>query len=170
MRETLPVTPQRPPPATFKHRLRVRYAECDAMGVAHHAGYAIWLEEARTEMLRESGVSYADLERSGVFLVVTRLETRFKRPIRYDDVVEIRVEAEPVGRARLRHAYEISLVERAGGAPHAASDPSVPHDGVCARAETELACVEATGRPTPMPAWLLGRERGPDVTRGGAHG
>ncbi|MFO0084137.1 MAG: acyl-CoA thioesterase, partial [Phycisphaerales bacterium] len=51
-------------------RVRVRYCECDPMNVAHHAAFIPWLELARTELLRTSGVSYAHLEAAGVFLVV----------------------------------------------------------------------------------------------------
>jgi acyl-CoA thioester hydrolase len=59
------------------------------MGVVHHAAYAPWLEIGRTELLRDCGVSYADMERAGVFLVVTHLSCRFRRPVFYDDVVEV---------------------------------------------------------------------------------
>lgn len=125
------------------------------MGVAHHASYAPWLEEARTEMLRVSGVSYAEMEASGTFLVVTRMEIKYRRPIRYDDVLEVRVEAAALGRTRLRHEYKLALIERGGKAPDRA-DPATPVDGVCAIATTELACVDKTGRPGPMPGWLIG--------------
>ena len=52
----------------FRHQLRVRYAETDAGGVAHHSSYVAWLEEARTEWMRQRGRSYADVEASGFFL------------------------------------------------------------------------------------------------------
>src|SRR5262245_38934795 len=49
------------------HRIeiRVRYPECDPMGVAHHAAYPVWLEIGRTELLRQGGVSYQQLEAEG---------------------------------------------------------------------------------------------------------
>ena len=49
---------------TFKHtaRIDVRYAETDQMGIVHHAVYAVWFEQARTEYFREAGASYADME------------------------------------------------------------------------------------------------------------
>lgn len=143
-------------PAEGATRIRVRYAECDPMNVAHHASFAPWLEIARTELLRDAGASYASMEAAGVFLVVTRLEIKYRRPVRYDDLIEVRVVAEPKGALRIRHTYEIALVERGGGAPDT-SDPSVPADGVCAVAETELACVDGAGKPRLLPAWLGGR-------------
>lgn len=135
--------------------LRVRYVECDPMNVVHHASYIPWMEMGRTELLREAGVSYAALEQAGVFLVVTKLDVKYRRPIIYDDVVEIRTRAHASGRIKIRHSYEIVLVERMGATPDAASDPRVPHDGVCAVATTEIACVNGQGRPVPLPAWLV---------------
>lgn len=145
-----------PPPVLYAHRVRVRYAECDPMRVAHHGSYAAWLEEARTEMLRVSGVSYAAMEEAGQFLVITRLEIMYRRPIRYDDVIEIEVSAAAQGRTRLRHGYSLRLMERGGAAPDPATDRAVPLDGVCAVGTTELACVGGDGRPRAMPAWLVG--------------
>jgi len=125
------------------------------MNVAHHASYAPWLEMGRTELLRGAGATYAQLEAGGVFLVVTKLEMRFRRPIKYDDIVEIRTRVTGGGRVKIRHEYEVALIERNGAAPDPSTDPSVPHDGVCAVAMTELACVDRDGKPTQLPEWLI---------------
>lgn len=135
-------------------RVRVRYCECDPMGVAHHASYAPWLEMGRTELLREQGQSYKALEAAGVFLVITKLEIRYRRPVLYDDVVEIRTRVAGGSRIKIRHEYEVALAERDGGAPDPA-DPRTPTDGVCAIGATELACVNGAGRPGPLPEWLV---------------
>ena len=127
------------------------------MGVAHHASYAPWLEIARTELLRDAGMTYAAMEAAGVFLVVTRMEIKYRRPIRYDDVLEVRVVAEPKGAVRIRHEYEVVRVER-GGRGAARGGKVVARDGECAVAETELACVDGSGRPRGLPAWLSGRD------------
>ncbi|MEY5033287.1 MAG: Acyl-CoA thioester hydrolase YbgC, partial [Planctomycetota bacterium] len=78
MPRTLPS--DRPPVAVHSIEVRVRYPECDPMGVVHHAVYPIWFEMGRTEMLRAAGGSYRDMEAAGVFLAVVRLEVRFRRP------------------------------------------------------------------------------------------
>lgn len=128
-------------------RVRVRYCECDPMNVAHHASYVPWLELARTELLRERGLSYAELERRGVLLMVIRLDLRFRRPVLYDDVVEIETTVEHVGRARLRHRYRVAVVERLG---EPVEDPAP-----AAEAEVELACCsKSDGRPMPLPEGL----------------
>ncbi len=144
------------PPATGSTRLRVRYVECDPMGVAHHSSYLPWMEMGRTELLREVGESYAALEEAGVFLVVTKLEVKYRRPIKYDDVIELRTSVSGATKVKLMHSYELVLVERGGATPDQSQDPSVPVDGVCAIASTELACVGADGRPQALPGWLIG--------------
>ncbi len=142
------------PPTSGTHQLRVRYVECDPMGVVHHSSYLPWMEIGRTELLREVGESYATLEASGVFMVVTKAEIKYRRPLRYDDVIEIRTKVDKASKVKLHHSYEIVLIERGGSAPDLA-DPAVPADGVCAVATTELACVGSDGRPKVMPMWLV---------------
>ena len=135
-------------------QIRVRYAECDPMGVAHHASYAPWLEIARTELLRDSGQTYESLERAGLFLVVTKMEIRYRRPVRYDDVIEVRTRVEGGSRVRIQHQYEIAVLERAGAAPDPA-DPAIGPGGVVAVASTTLACVGPDARPRELPDWLV---------------
>jgi acyl-CoA thioester hydrolase len=146
--------PAAPSPLSASMRLRVRYCECDPARVAHHAAYAPWLEMARTEILRCAGVTYADLEASGFFFVVTRLEIRYRRPIMYDDVIDVHARLADPGparsRVRLAHAYEITLIERGDRDP----ERPLPSDGVLATARTELAGVDRTGRLRQIPDWL----------------
>ena len=54
----------------FESRLRVRYAETDQMGVVYYANYLVWFEVGRTDLLRESGGSYRELEKDGIGLPV----------------------------------------------------------------------------------------------------
>ncbi|MEL7472335.1 MAG: thioesterase family protein [Planctomycetota bacterium] len=141
-------------PTSGSIRVRVRYCECDPMGVAHHASYAPWMEMARTELLRTGGVTYAQLEREGVFLVVTKLEVRYRRPIRYDDEVEIRCRVVGGGggsKVKVRHEYELVLV----GAGDGNDARLVDRGGQCSVATTELACVTGEGRVRELPHWLI---------------
>lgn len=87
--------------------LRVRFAETDQMGVAHHAAYAVWLEAARVEWLRDLGLSYRDLDAQGVSLAVTGLEVRYRRALRFDDRLRIEVVLEEARSRRLRFGYRI---------------------------------------------------------------
>lgn len=116
------------------------------MGVVHHAAYAPWLELGRTEALRECGVTYGDMERAGVFLVVARMEISYRRPILYDDLVEVRTRIRAGTRVKIEHEYELIVVERAG-APVSTGEPVT-------FASTTLVCVARNGRPQPLPDWL----------------
>ena len=70
--------------------VRVRYAETDQMGVVYHANYLIWCEIGRTDLIRQLGTSYAELERSGVGLAVIDASVRYHSAARYDDLILIR--------------------------------------------------------------------------------
>jgi acyl-CoA thioester hydrolase len=87
--------------------LRVRYAETDQMGVAHHSSYFVWMEAARTELLRECGLSYRELEERGYLLPVHEAHCRFKKSVRYDDLICIDSWLERIGGASLRIEYRI---------------------------------------------------------------
>jgi acyl-CoA thioester hydrolase len=119
--------------------IRVRYAECDAMGYFHHARYWEYFEQARTELLRTNGFRYRDLEAAGCFFVVYKADIRYILPIRYDDLVRVTVRVARITRTRVDHTYAI---ERDGRQTCEAS--------------TTLACVGRDGRPQLMPAALWG--------------
>lgn len=144
--------PDRLPDRAGTVEIRVRYSECDPMGVAHHASYAPWLEIARTELLRNTGVSYADMERAGVFLVITRLEVNYKRPILYDDLIEVRTKVAGGSRVKIEHDYELA-VTRDGG--HGRSPQTTRTIGeVVTTARTTLVCIGKDGRVQALPEWL----------------
>ena len=120
--------------------IRVRYAECDPMGVAHHTAYPVWFEIGRTELLRASGDTYACLEQDGVLLVVVKLEVNYKRPARYDDVLQLDTTLESCGHVKITHSYEL----RRGSE-------------LLATAKTVLACVDRDGTPREVPASIQQR-------------
>ncbi len=94
-------------PRVVETELRVRYAETDAMGVAHHANYFVWFEAGRTEYTRAAGLPYREVEAGGVRLVVIEAHCHFHRPARYDDVVVVRTSVRDVSKATLTFAYEV---------------------------------------------------------------
>ena len=69
--------------------LRVRYAETDRMGVVYHANYLAWCEVGRTDYVRAAGMSYREMEESGIGLAVIDATMRFHAGARYDDVVRV---------------------------------------------------------------------------------
>ncbi len=119
--------------------IRVRYAECDPMGLLHHSKYFEYFEMGRTELLRASGFRYRDLEAAGVLFVVAKVECRFRRPAQYDDALKLQVKITRQSTARIDHEYKLY------------------RDGLLlCEASTILACVNRDGQPIPIPEELGG--------------
>lgn len=91
---------------------RVNYSEIDQMGVVYHARYLVWLDVARTEYLRQRGMSYRELEARGFRMVVGEVTLRYLRPAHYDDEIRVRCWVREVASRRVTFAY---VVERADG-------------------------------------------------------
>src|SRR5262245_12998271 len=87
--------------------VRVRYAETDRMGLLHHANYLVYFEQGRVELLRSNGYSYKDLEDQGYLLVLTKLEVRYHRPARYDELLTLRTSVVRTTMVRIDHRYEL---------------------------------------------------------------
>ncbi len=89
----------------FVYSRKVHYHETDQMGVVHHANYPKWMEEARVAFLDQLGVSYRAMEAAGVFSPVVSLSVEYKRPARFDDEVEVRLEIAKYTGVRLEVGY-----------------------------------------------------------------
>lgn len=129
------------PHASCRIEIRVRYAETDAMGYLHHANYFVYFEQGRTELLRQNGVRYRDMEARGVFYVVARLECRFRAPAHYDDLLTLTTTTERQTPLRVEHSYRL---ERDGR--------------LLAEAHSTLVCVGADGHPRSLPDDLLAQQ------------
>jgi acyl-CoA thioester hydrolase len=90
---------------------RVNYSETDQMGFVYHANYLIWMDIARTEHLRERGVSYKELEEQGVLLTVTEAHVRYRQPARYDDLVRVRCWVRDLASRRVTFGYAVERAE-----------------------------------------------------------
>jgi acyl-CoA thioester hydrolase len=125
--------------APYLHRLRVRYAETDQMGVVHHGSYVLYLEEARTRMMADDGLSYAALERTGIGLAVRRVGLRYRLPAYFEDRLVIVTRVERVRAASVLIAYEVRRdADETGAAGELVADGS-----------SELACVDLRQKPAP---------------------
>lgn len=91
--------------------VRVNYSETDQMGVVYHARYLVWLDIARTEHLRRSGMSYRELEASGLRLAVSDVAIRYRQPARYDDPVRIRCWVREVASRKVEFGYAVEHAE-----------------------------------------------------------
>lgn len=87
--------------------LRVRYGETDAMGVVYYGNYALYLEQGRTEWLRDLGYTYKGLEDSGVMLPVVQLKVDYKHSARYDELIRVTTRLKEIPTAKIIFLYEV---------------------------------------------------------------
>jgi acyl-CoA thioester hydrolase len=98
-------------PSISETTVRVNYSETDQMGVVYHARYLVWLDVARCEHLRRSGMSYRELEQAGLRLAVSELAIRYRQPARYDDIIRIRCWVREVASRRVDFGYAVEHAE-----------------------------------------------------------
>ena len=122
----------------FATDVKVRFAETDAQGIAHHAVYLVWFEHARVEYLARFDGGYPALRERGVEALTTAAEIRYRAAARFADVLTVHARCVDLRGARFRFEY---AVERSG---ETIADGSTQH-----------ACVDAASmRPTRVPDWL----------------
>jgi acyl-CoA thioester hydrolase len=124
------------PPGISEIRVRVNYSETDQMGVVYHARYLVWLDIARTEHLRLSGMSYRDLEVAGLRLAVAEVALRYRQSARFDDLVRVRCWVRDLASRRVEFGYAVEHAD----------------DGrLLVTAVTALFALDAAMRPTRLP-------------------
>jgi acyl-CoA thioester hydrolase len=110
------------------------------MGVVHHTHYLIWFEVGRTELMRERGRTYADMERSGTFMPVVEATCRYRAPSRYDEEIEVETVVSAASRVRVEFSYRVTR----------------PSDGtLLATGRTLHAATDSQGLPRRMPREIL---------------
>ncbi len=88
-------------------KIRVIYADTDAMGIVYHTNYIRWFEVGRTELFRDMGILYTEVEAAGFNLPMTQVYCHYLLPTRYDDLVMVETEIEYMKRASMKFAYLI---------------------------------------------------------------
>ncbi len=121
----------------FAHRLRVRFAETDAMGIVHHSRYLPMMEEARVAYLRHIGHPYQEIRDEGIEMNVLEAWVKYRRPLLFDDLVDVHVQLTSAERASFQMGYLLTV------------DDEVRATGVTAHG-----AVTPDRRPTRLPAWL----------------
>jgi len=111
---------------------RVRYGEVDRGNRVHHSVYLVYFEMGRTELLRERGLAYADMERQGRFVAVAEADVRYRGAAGYDDELVIETQVREVRGARVVFANRILRAD---------------DDVVVAEATITGALIDASGRP-----------------------
>lgn len=123
---------------TSRTQITVRYAETDMMGIVYHANYLPWFEVARTQLLREQGFPYRQLETDGYRIPVLEVSAKYLRPALYDDTLTITATIREKPLLRIRIDYEVRRGEE-----------------LLATGQSAHAFCDLQGRPTrPPPAFV----------------
>ena len=125
----------------FVWQVRVYFEDTDAGGVVYHARYLHFFERARTEMLRDMGMSQTDLrEKYGLIWVVLEISVKYKKAARLDD--ELLVSAELTWVKGVRQGFRQEITRKSDGV-------------VVATAELSAVMLHADSlKPARMPAWI----------------
>ncbi len=121
--------------------IRVRYAETDQMGVAYYANYLVWFEVGRSELCRERGFRYSDLETMGYKLVVTDVHCRYRSSARYDETVIVRTRLMDAKKRMITFGYQVLRKDQG--------------EEVIAEGETQHICVDSNGKTKSLPGKFL---------------
>lgn len=126
------------PMTTHRQAIRVYFEDTDAAGIVYYANYLKFAERARTDMLRDVGISHAEMmKRDGLVLVVRRCEIDYRKPAKLDDMLTIETEVGKLGGA------SVDLLQR------------VLRDGeVLAELKVLVVCVGKDGRPHRIPDYV----------------
>ncbi|WP_457600545.1 acyl-CoA thioesterase [Hydrogenivirga sp.] len=89
------------------YRRRVQFYDTDAQGIVHHSNYFRYFEEARGEFLRELGLPYSEVRKQGYEVVLLEACCNFKKPLYYDEVVEIELLLEEMDRFTFTFVYNV---------------------------------------------------------------
>lgn len=132
----------------FIHNHRVGYAETDKMQFLHHSNYARIYENARWELFRSKGISYASIEELGIMMPVIKMDTTYIKPAFYDDNLKIKVEIGELTPVKVRFDY--TIVNQ--------------NNETINKAQIQLAFMNSkSGRPTRTPEFILEKFKEPEM-------
>jgi acyl-CoA thioester hydrolase len=122
----------------FSTDVRIRFAETDAQGIAHHASFVVWLEVARVAYLERNAGGYRAIRERGIEALTTEVHLHYHRAAYFDETITIWTRCTDLRGARFSYEYRL---ERDGE--------------LVADAYTRHATVERdTYLPTRVPEWL----------------
>jgi len=123
----------------FSNTIKVRYNETDKGGRVYHSNYLVWLDMTRTEFLRSLGVSYANLEDEGIFIVVRKAEIEYFSSAEFDKEYNITIDSIKIDKIKLDFYYSLK---------------DNNSDKLIASAYTKLVVVNKIGKPIKIPDHL----------------
>ncbi|MBI1807864.1 MAG: acyl-CoA thioesterase [Ignavibacteria bacterium] len=87
--------------------IRVRYADTDQMKMVYYAKFFEYFEQGRSDLLRDLGLPYPEIEEMGYYLPVTEAHAKYVKAARYDDLLRVKTILNEVPQVRVRISYEV---------------------------------------------------------------
>jgi len=94
-------------PVTGRTKYRVRYADTDQMGVVYYGSYGRFFEIGRSEMVRDMGFPYIEIEKRGIVMPVYSVESRYRNVIKYDELITIETTVKELPTAKMKFHHRI---------------------------------------------------------------
>jgi acyl-CoA thioester hydrolase len=69
--------------------LRVEFEDCDSMGVVYHPKYLSFIERSRVDFLRDHGIAFSELMRSGYAMVIGEIHANYWRPAKFEEELHV---------------------------------------------------------------------------------
>ena len=91
------------------YRHKIKYYECDGMAVTHHSNYVRFMEEARIDLLDQLGYGFEKMEADGISSPVVSIQCNYKKPTRFQDVMDIDVRVKEMTELKLTFCYEMKV-------------------------------------------------------------
>lgn len=131
---------------------RIPFSETDAMGIVHHSNHARYFERGRVELLRQIDLSYTGIMQRGMHFPLTDMSVKFRKPLRFDDVLWIETSVSQLTKIRLHFSYRII---RGDSLRDSFATEAALESETLVRGLTEHCCVNNEGRPREMDEEIL---------------
>ena len=141
-------------PGPFRTPIRVRYQETDAAGVVYYANYLVYFEVARVESLRAVGMPITEVERRGVILPAVSASCTYRSPAHVDDLLEVAMWTDHVGRASFGFAYEVRRLAAGSDDVRAQAGAGAPGELIATGGTRHAVVSRETMRPVRIEGWI----------------
>lgn len=88
-------------------KITVRYVETDKMGIVHHSNYYVYFEEARTQFIKNSGMTYSDMEENGIMIPLVESSCKYMQGAKYEDELIIKTWVKELTPVKVEFNYSV---------------------------------------------------------------
>lgn len=96
---------------TTSKKIEIRFHEVDSMGIVWHGSYMQYFEDAREEFGKKYDLGYMLMARNGYYAPLVDIQFSYKKPIQYEEAIEIGIEYVPTEAAKICFLYTIKSLK-----------------------------------------------------------